>query len=41
MNMNANATGKVTEEVTWVIVNELLHLSVRNHGKLWKSRMRA
>ena len=25
----------------YVIVHELLHFSVRNHGKLWKSLMRA
>jgi hypothetical protein len=25
----------------FVIVHELLHVSVPNHGKLWKSRMRA
>lgn len=25
----------------YVIVHELLHFSVPNHGKLWKSRMRA
>jgi len=25
----------------YVIVHELLHFSVSNHGKLWKSLMRA
>jgi len=26
---------------TYVIVHELLHLDIPNHGKLWKSLMRA
>ena len=29
------------ELVDYVIVHELLHFSVPNHGKLWKSLMRA
>jgi predicted metal-dependent hydrolase len=30
-----------SELVDYVIVHELLHLRVPNHGKLWKSLMRA
>lgn len=47
----ANGNGKSLEAWIWdaacsirgdyVIVHELLHFSVPNHGKLWKSLMRA
>lgn len=30
-----------TDLVDYIIVHELLHLRVPNHGKLWKSLMRA
>jgi hypothetical protein len=32
---------KSSELQDYVIVHELLHVSVPNHGKLWKSLMRA
>lgn len=41
LNFNADLPG--LDEVLWdyVIVHELLHFFVPNHGKLWKSLMRA
>jgi predicted metal-dependent hydrolase len=42
-NMNFNADLLKMDKHLWdyVIVHELLHFSVPNHGKLWKSLMRA
>ena len=42
-HLNFNAELVDFEEDMWdyVIVHELLHLFVPNHGKLWKSLMRA
>ena len=42
-NMNFNAELLELDYDLWdyVIVHELLHFSVPNHGKLWKSLMRA
>ncbi len=42
-NMNFNRELLDMDEQLWdyVIVHELLHFSVPNHGKLWKSLMRA
>lgn len=42
-HLNFNAELLELEEDLWdyVIVHELLHFSVPNHGKLWKSLMRA
>ena len=41
LNFNADLLG--LDEALWdyVIVHELLHFSIPNHGKLWKSLMRA
>ncbi|MEJ2653042.1 MAG: M48 family metallopeptidase [Gammaproteobacteria bacterium] len=41
--LNFNEELLALEEALWdyVIVHELLHYSVPNHGKLWKSLMRA
>ncbi len=41
LNFNADLPG--LDEALWdyVIVHELLHFFVPNHGKLWKSLMRA
>ncbi len=41
LNFNAELLG--IEETLWdyVIVHELLHFFVQNHGRLWKSLMRA
>ncbi len=41
LNFNTELLGM--DEAIWdyVIVHELLHFSVPNHGKLWKSLMRA
>jgi len=42
-HLHFNAELLALEEALWdyVIVHELLHFSVPNHGKLWKSLMRA
>jgi predicted metal-dependent hydrolase len=42
-HLNFNADLLELEQSLWdyVIVHELLHFSVPNHGKLWKSLMRA
>lgn len=42
-HLNFNAELLELDEKVWdfVIVHELLHFSVPNHGKLWKSLMRA
>ena len=42
-HLNFNADLLVLDQGLWdyVIVHELLHFSVPNHGKLWKSLMRA
>lgn len=42
-NMNFNAELLELDQDLWdyVIVHELLHFFVPNHGKLWKSLMRA
>jgi predicted metal-dependent hydrolase len=42
-NLNFNSELLDLDEYLWdyVIVHELLHFSVPNHGKLWKSLMRA
>lgn len=36
-----NCSGVDRELGDFVIVHELLHFSIPNHGKLWKSLMRA
>ena len=41
LNFNADLLGLKTELWDYVIVHELLHFFVPNHGKLWKSLMRA
>ena len=41
MNFNADLLGMERRLWDYVIVHELLHFSVPNHGKLWKSLMRA
>ncbi len=41
LNFNAELLGLDAELWDYVIVHELLHFSVPNHGKLWKSLMRA
>jgi predicted metal-dependent hydrolase len=41
LNFNAELLGLDREIGDYVIVHELLHFSVPNHGKLWKSLMRA
>jgi predicted metal-dependent hydrolase len=42
-HLNFNSELLDLEQALWdyVIVHELLHFSVPNHGKLWKSLMRA
>jgi len=40
-NFNAELLDMDKKLGDYVIVHELLHLSVPNHGKLWKSLMRA
>ncbi len=42
-HLNFNAELLELDQALWdyVIVHELLHFSVPNHGKLWKSLMRA
>ncbi|WP_269752085.1 M48 metallopeptidase family protein [Thiocapsa bogorovii] len=41
LNFNDELLGLDTELWDYVIVHELLHFSVPNHGKLWKSLMHA
>ena len=41
LNFNAELLDLDREIGDYVIVHELLHFSVPNHGKLWKSLMRA
>jgi len=41
LNFNLDLLGLDRELGDYVIVHELLHFSVPNHGKLWKSLMRA
>lgn len=41
LNFNSELLGLDRELGEYVIVHELLHFSVPNHGKLWKSLMRA
>lgn len=41
LNFNAELLGMDKKMGDYVIVHELLHFSVPNHGKLWKSLMRA
>lgn len=41
LNFNAELLGLERSLWDYVIVHELLHFSVPNHGKLWKSLMRA
>ena len=40
LNFNTELLGLKQEIWDYVIVHELLHFSVPNHGKLWKSLMR-
>ena len=41
LNFNSELLGFDLEIWDYVIVHELLHIFVPNHGKLWKSLMRA
>ncbi len=41
LNFNANLLELDKEIGRYVIVHELLHFNVPNHGKLWKSLMKA
>ena len=41
VNFSTELLTKDTKFQDYVIVHELLHLRVPNHGKLWKSLMRA
>jgi len=41
LNFNEELLSLDRELADYVIVHELLHFSVPNHGKLWKSRMLA
>ncbi len=41
LSFNAELIGLDRELGNYVIVHELLHFSVPNHGKLWQSLMRA
>ena len=41
LNFNSELLGLKRDLWDYVIVHELLHFSVPNHGKLWKSLMRA
>jgi len=41
LNFNSELLGLDGELQDYVIVHELLHFSVPNHGKLWKSLMTA
>jgi predicted metal-dependent hydrolase len=40
LTFNSDLLGMDEQLVNYVIVHELLHFSVPNHGKLWKSLMR-
>lgn len=40
-NLNEELLGHDRDLGDYVILQELLHFSVPNHGKLWKSRMMA
>ncbi len=41
LNFNSELLDYDTDVADYVIVHELLHFFVPNHGKLWKSLMRA
>jgi predicted metal-dependent hydrolase len=41
LTLNSDLLGFAREVTDYVIVHELLHFLVPNHGKLWKSLMRA
>ena len=41
LNFNSELLSFDSDLADYVIVHELLHFSVPNHGKLWKSLMRA
>ena len=41
LNFNSELLALDPELWDYVIVHELLHFSIPNHGKLWKSMMRA
>jgi predicted metal-dependent hydrolase len=41
LNFNGELLSLQRDLADYVIVHELLHFSVPNHGKLWKSLMRA
>lgn len=41
LNFNSELLSLRRDLADYVIVHELLHFSVPNHGKLWKSLMRA
>jgi len=41
LNFNSELLSVKRDLVDYVIVHELLHFSVPNHGRLWKSLMRA
>jgi predicted metal-dependent hydrolase len=41
LNFNSEMLSLPRELADYVIVHELLHFSVPNHGRLWKSLMRA
>ncbi len=41
LNFNSELLSLQRDLADYVIVHELLHFSVPNHGKLWKSLMRA
>ena len=41
LTFDESLLSKSSELQDYVIVHELLHVSVPNHGKLWKSLMRA
>ncbi len=41
LNFNSELLSLPRDLADYVIVHELLHFSVPNHGKLWKSLMRA
>jgi len=41
LTFDESLLSKSSELQDYVIVHELLHISVPNHGKLWKSLMRA
>ena len=41
LNFSTDALALDQDLVDYVIVHELLHFSVPNHGRLWRSLMRA